>query len=54
MWEKWEQRYSNHLTLHFNGLNLYKNEHTSVLQTISACKNTAKPYVFVSNHKRRS
>ena len=54
MWEKWEQRYSDHLPLHFNSLNLYVNEHTSIHQTTSACKNKAKPYKFMSNYKQRS
>ena len=53
MWEKWEQRYSDHLPQHFNGLKLNVNEHTSINQTTSACKNKAKPYNLISNNKRR-
>ena len=47
MWEKCEQRYSDDLPLQFNGLNLNVNEHTSIHQTKSACKNKVKPSKFI-------
>ena len=53
MWEKWEQRYSDHLPLHFDDLNLYVNEHKSIHQATSAFKNKAKSYQLISNHKTR-
>ena len=53
MWEKWEQRYYDHLPLRFNGLNLYVNEHTSIHQTTSVFKNKVKPYKFISNYKQK-
>ena len=33
------------LLLHFNGLSLCVDEHTSIHQTTSACKNKAKAYI---------
>ena len=53
MWEKWEQRYSDHLPLHFNDLNLYVNEHKAIHQATSACKNKTKPYQLISNYKTK-
>ena len=52
MWEKWEQRYSDHLPLHFNDLKfMWLNYNTSIHQATSVCKNKAKLYQFISNHK---
>ena len=43
-----------HLPLHFNGLNLYVTElYTSIHQTASACKQKAKPYQCISNHRAK-
>ena len=54
MWEKWEQQYTDHLPLHFNGLHFYvTNYNTSIHQTILAGPDTAKPYQFISNHKAK-
>ena len=55
MWGKWGQQYSDDLSVHVNGLNLYVNEHTSITinRVTSPCKNKAKPYRFISNHKQR-
>ena len=42
-WEQWEKKIWSLTSLHFNNLNLYVKEHTSIYQTTRACKNKAKP-----------
>ena len=49
MREEWEQRYSGHLLPHFNGLNLYMNEHTSIHQAASACTEAVVQRCSVKN-----
>ena len=52
MWEEWEQQYSDHLPLHFNDSALTRlNYNISIHQT--ACKNKAKLYQCISNHKAK-
>ena len=54
MWEKWEQQYTDHLPLHYNGLHFYvTNYNISIHQTTLAGSDIAKPYQFISNHKAK-
>ena len=49
MWEKWEERYSDCLPYILIALTC----NTSIHQTTSACKNKAKRFQFIPNHKAK-
>ena len=50
---KYEKNESNDIRITYHCIYMWLNYNTSIHQTTTACKNKAKPYQFLSNHKAK-